>query len=359
MITGQEGGAAISPTVKYLLAYLLALQVGLGFAIPQRWLYHHRIPFELFREDPRLLDRVLDRIQWQIRRERLKDYVIILGDSVSYSGPGGPEQSIGAVMEEMSREAGRPLRVFNLALPSMQVGDLYVVLLKLKERSIATDRVVINLLYAGFVARAPAPPIAFWLADDLRRLDPEAWQHHRSHLAANRRVATDRSPSALFDRYVVPRIPLLAYRPVLKQRLMGWTRPGELHDTRPWTEKPDLPQLLAGPAYHWVFDPTPFDMTGANPQIYFLERILRLTRDSRPLLFLTPTNQALVKERVSHPGYQQNLDRIDAWFRRQPVTYRNWESALDPGLFTDHLHLTPEGYRHLAAMLLRELEPGG
>lgn len=347
----------MSSSWKYLIAYLLLIQLGLGLVIPQSWLYHHRIPYEVFKEDPRLIDPILDQIERQIKRERLEDYVIILGDSVNYSGPGGPEQSIGFYMEQISREAGQPLTVFNLALPAMQIGDIYVMLLKLKQRGIATDRVVINLLYAGFVARNPSPPVTFWLSDELQQLDPVAWERFREHLAANDRISTDRSPAALFDQYIAPRISLLAYRPVLYGQLMRLVKPHltEVYDTRPWTEKPGLPKIMSEYMYQQAFNPTPFDMSETNPQVYFLEKIIALAGEDQLLLYLTPTNQELMKSNVTQAGYQENLARIDAWLSQQPVTYLNLQSAFEHTLFADHLHLTPDGYRILAGLLLEQL----
>ncbi|MFZ5826750.1 MAG: hypothetical protein ACOY94_20870 [Bacillota bacterium] len=351
----------MSASWKYVIGYLLVIQLGLGLVVPQRWLYDHRVPYEVFKEDPRIIDLVLDHIDRQIKRERLTNYVIMLGDSVGYSGPGGPKQSIGYYMEELSREQGKPLKVFNLALPAMQTGDIYVVLLKLRQRGIATDRVIINLLYGGFVARNPDPPIAFWLADDLAKLDLAAWKRFREHLARNGRTPDDRSPSALFDRHFAPKISLLAYRPVLKGQIMKRLKPGakEVYDTRPWTEKPELPRILAGYEYQNAFNPAPFVMTEQNPQIYFLQKIIAHTGASRPLIYLTPTNQELMKANVSQKGYQENLGRIDAWFQGKPVTYLNWERSLEDRLFSDHVHLTPEGYRILAEMLLAQLNKRG
>lgn len=351
----------MSSSWKYVIAYLLIIQLGLGLVIPQRWLYDHRVPYEVFKEDPRMIDLVLDHIEREIKRERLQDYVIMLGDSVGYSGPGGPRQSIGFYMEEISREQGQPLRVFNLALPAMQTGDIYVLLLKLQQRGIATDRLVINLLYAGFVARNPDPPIAFWLADDLRRLDPKAFERFGDHLAQNDRAGANRSLSALFDQHVAPKISLLAYRPVLKGQLMQRLKPGakEVYDTRPWTEKPELPGIMAGYMYQQAFNPAPFVMTEQNPQIYFLQKMITHTEGRRPLFYLTPSNQELMKANVSQREYQENLGRIDAWFDGKPVQYLNLERALEHRLFSDHIHLTPEGYRILAKLLLTQLNNRG
>lgn len=350
----------MSATWKYVVAFLLLIQLGLGFVVPTRWLFDYRVPYESFKDDPRILDLALDHIERRIKQEGLTNYIVLLGDSVAYSGPGAPDQSIGFYMEELSRQAGEPVTVFNLAEPAMQMGDIYTVLLKLQQRGIATDRVVINLLYAGFVARNPSPPIAFWLANDLKQLDPESWKRVEKNLADNGKVPTDRTLSDLFDQYITPHISLLAYRPVIQDKVMKLIRstPQETYDTRPWTAKPELPQIMAEPMYQQAFAPTAFDMTERNPQIYFLERMIERTQGSRPIIYLTPMNQVLMKSTVSQPGYQENLDRIDAWFEGQPVTYLNLENSMEDQFFADHVHLTPEGYRGLAKLLLTQLGEG-
>ncbi len=342
-------------SLKWVLIYLLVIQFGLGYVIPTSWTYDQRIRYEVFKEDTTVLDVVLDQIKARIDREDLTDYVIILGDSVGYSGPGGPDQSIGYYMSQISREQGRPLTVFNLALPAMQTGDLYTVLLKLRAKGIATPRLVINLLHAGFVVRAPYPPVVFWLDNDLKQMDPDSWSRFRQHLIDAGRAKEDPLLTALFQRYIAPHVSLLRYRPVIKGELMSLFSAREVYDTRAWTEKPGLAELLQGYEYQIGFNPAPVDLTEQNPQIYFLQKIMDLTRNDQVLYYLTPTNQELMKPNVTNPGYRENVTRISEWMTAQGVDYLDLESALDPSLFADHVHLTPEGYRVLAGRLLEQL----
>lgn len=347
----------MSSTWKYAVAYLLILQFTLGLLVPESWTYHYRVPYDAFKEGPQTLELALNHIEREIRSEGLSDYVILLGDSVMYSGPGGPERSIGYYMERLAEAGGRSLRVFNLAQPAMQVGDVYIVLDKLRRRGIATDRLVINLTYAGFVNRQDGTPIVYWLGDDLKQVDPEAWGRYRASLVSSPQATISRTPVERLNAGLRRLIPLLAYQPVLKGRLLqAVLSTAEVYDTRPWTEKPGLPELMKEYMYQRGFSPEPFDMTNANPQIDFLERILAQTADHPPLVFLTPTNQVLMAANTTHPGYQANLRAVDAWFAEQAVVYRNWESALPDRLFTDQVHLTPEGYEVLAGMILQTLE---
>lgn len=348
-------------SLRYVLSYLLLIQILLGHFVPTEWFYQHRVQYEIFKSDPTVLDLAIDEMKIRVDKEHLTEYVVILGDSVGYSGPGGPEQSMGAFMEQISQANGAPLRVFNLALPAMQMGDVYTTLLKLQRRGLRPRHVVINILYAGFVARNPAPPSTFWLTDDLKELDPESWTAFREQLEANDRVQQEPFFSGIIRRYVSPHASLLRYRGVLRHRLVhGLTGPGgEVSDTRPWREKPWLQDLVQGWQYQHGFNPTPFDMSERNAQIYFLQRLIALMTDGNLLIYLSPTNQELMKQNVTVPGYQENITRIERWFQGRPVHFVNLESAFDQRFFADHVHLTPEGYRDLAGILLERLQANG
>lgn len=358
---------AVPGVLVYTMLFLLAAQLVVPALVPASLVYDYRLDYEYFRDNHANLDVAIREIGAEIRRERLTDYVVILGDSVAYSAPGGPEQSIGAVMEAIARTERKPLRVFNLAEPSMQVGDIYTVILKLHQAGIATPRLVINLLYGGFVARTPYPPVVFWLEEDLRRLDGEAYDRVRAHLDAARLDPAARPPATLaarFDRFVAgrlyPRFAPLAYRDFIRASLTrlvtGRNPTAEVRDTRPWTEKPQLPRLLEEWEYQQAFLDTPFIMDESNPQVYFLERIMARTAGDRVLFFLSPVNQVLMRTKVAKPGYQENLRRVEQYFASKPVAFLNLEQAIPDRYFADHMHLTPEGYRLLGESIWRSLD---
>lgn len=344
---------------SYALLYLVMLELSLGALVPTAWVYRGRMDYELVKDNPGdNIDVVIERVRAAIERERLNDYLILLGDSVTYSGPGGPEQSLAPALEAVSQRNGRPLRVFNLAMPAMQTGDIYVMLLKLREHGIEPPRLAINLIYAGFAPRAPDPPAVFWLAADLRRLDPDAYARVRANLAANGRDGPPPGLADWFREHVTGRLALVRYRDILRARFLiaiPWRQRREVYDTHRWDQKPGLRELLRGREYRMLFNPAPFVMDETNPQLYFIRRIREAAPHAQILFWLSPVNQVLMADEVREPGYQANVVRIDRWFRRQPVRFVNLEHALPPGLFADHLHLTPEGYQVLARRLHRTL----
>lgn len=344
----------------WALVFLLGINWLTPRLVPLRWVYHYRMDYEILKHNMAGVDAVIEQIAAEIRREGLRDYVILLGDSVTYSGPGGPEQSVGYWLEQTGREAGRPLRVFNLALPAMQTGDMYVIVRKLQRRGVPLPRVAVNLVYAGFVARQPDPPAVFWLADELRRVDPEAWGRWREHLAANGRVPPVTLPG-LVNRHVLPRVALARYRDFVREGALGLRRTQEVYDTRVWSDKPALlAQDPDGPELRRLFDPAPLDLGPDNPQVYFLERMTAALASSGqiqpPIFYISPVNPELTRQQTAHPGYRDNLSRIAAWFEGRPVGYADLSASLDQSLFADRLHMTPEGYRVLAGMLWERLD---
>ncbi len=159
------------------------------------------------------------------------------------------------------------------------------------------------------------------------------------------------------QRHLYPYIPIMQYRDYLRTAL--FRRAGirsEGGDPRPWQEKPWLDHLLRQPVFARAYDPRPFDTGETNLNVYFLHRIAQFQQSGHVLFFLSPVNQALLTDLLKHPGYEENIHRIEqimASIRAEypGVEYLNLERALDPGLFSDNLHLTANGYARLATIL--------
>lgn len=353
--------------LSYAIIFFLAIQVALPWVLPEELIYNGRINYEVAKNKVSEIDVVLDVVSQQIAREQLKDYVIVLGDSVAYSGPGGPRQTISYYMEEISRAEGQPLRVFNLAMPAMQMGDIYTLLLKLQQHGIATDNLVINLIYQGFAARQPDPPIVFWLDQEFKELDPVTFAVVRNHLAINQRgqskeQSLSQTIKEFYEAKVYPLIPLLKYKDYLAQGALSEAKASlkqvasDAPDTRPWYEKPGLAELLAKPEYQKGLSEQPFVMDTTNPQILFLNKVMEQVAGKNVVFFLAPINQKLMQKNVDKAGYQDNLQRVDAYFKDKPVKFLNLENDMDQAYFTDHVHLTPEGYQRLAQVLYHEIK---
>jgi lysophospholipase L1-like esterase len=92
-------------------------------------------------------------------------------------------------------------------------------------------------------------------------------------------------------------------------------------------------------------------MTEYNPDIYFIEKILKHQQGKETVVVLNGANQTLLKQYVDKPGYQANMKAIDSYFHQKHVKYLNLEGKIADSLFTDHTHFIAEGYKTMAALL--------
>lgn len=342
-------------TSKYVLLYLLLIELMLPFIVPfivpLQVVYEYRLNYELLKNKTANLDFVLDKIEQEIKNRGLHDYIIILGDSVAYSGPVPAQESIGADMEKYYKQDGKQMAVFNLAMPAMQVGDLYTMLLKLDEHGISSDKVILNIIYAGFAERKPDPAIVFWLGQDLARLDPASYQHTKPGLEA---AVPKENPALRLNRFLTDHLAIFRYRLLLKSVTFPWGMIGEgaaePADQRPWYQKPGLKKALTAPDYQKGFSVKPFDMSSDNLQIYFLDKIMQHQQGKQTLVFLAAVNPELF-EQVESPGYQENLQRVKQYFAGQDVAYLDFHGQIKQDLFSDHIHLTSQGYAIVAQRL--------
>lgn len=334
----------------YVLIYALLIQLGLVYAVPDSWVYGNRVEYDVIKNNMATdLGVAMDRVARDIRQHPDRDYAILIGDSVTYSGPGRADQSIGYYLEQYSQTHGHPLKVYNFAQPGMAGGDVYAEVLMLKAHHVPLERVVLNQVYADFAYHAPTETMVEWLGDELHRLDPEGWQI--AHGGA--------MPQAAFlvrlRQRLLNGISLWQYRDFLRARL-HLTTSAEVKDTRPWTEKKLwLTALMKDPTYQRWVAPKPMDLTAANPQVQLFERTLGALKGSQVLVWFAPFNRELMAEGVARPGYQENAAKLDAFFAGHPVTYLPLRDAVDPALFTDHTHLVPAGYEQVAARLGEQL----
>lgn len=307
----------------------------------------------------------LDAVKKYIESHNLQDYIVLLGDSVTYSGPGGPLQSVSFYMSKQASENGW-LPVFNFAIPAAQMGDLYTLLLMLDKRGISTDRVVLNIGYASFIKRDPDPPIVYWLEQDLRQLDPAAYRRVEYDLIRSQENKNRPGSIESFLEYnIYSRIPILKYRDFIRaaiERKLG-VRSQETGDPRPWFEKQYLKDALKAPVYQRQFDPSPMVLDESNPAVYFLDRIAEHQRGKGLFIYMNPLNKALMKEETSTPGFVDNMSRLNVFLSQTAgnygFTYVDLTDAVPYDVFSDHLHLTADGYRLLADHLWRILRETG
>lgn len=343
--------------IPYFLFFFALAQLAFSAAAPLSLVYEHRMDYNVVKDNLSDVGRTLDMLAKYIRKQGLKRYVILLGDSVMYSGPGGPGQSVSRFMDDIAEEKGLP-PVFNLAIPAAQVGDFYTLLLMMDERGIATDYVVMNLIYAGFVKRDPDPPVVYWLERDLKRLDPQAFGEIAGDLERSRENKDRLTWLETFLEYrVYSKIPFLKYRDFVRayaMKAVGF-QPETTGDTRPWYEKGYLRGLMTGPVYERQFDASPLVLDGSNPNVAFLERIVRHQEGKRLLVHMSPFNRTLTRDDSSRPEFVRNMEELSAFLGKMAsdrgFDYADLAFRIPDSLFSDHMHLVANGYKTLAETL--------
>ncbi|HWP97077.1 MAG TPA: hypothetical protein VN426_09515 [Syntrophomonadaceae bacterium] len=353
--------------LKYMVIYMLVLQLTLPYTVPLHSAYLYRMNYNLVKDNLDDIDVILDKISQQIEKEQLQDYIIILGDSVAFSGPGSSNTSLGYYLENLAKHSNlrTPLRVFNLAMPGMQTGDVYTMLLKLDQHKISTDHVIFNLIYAGFVERDPSPSVVFWLKDDLHDLDIDSFNRVLPNLTANNYHYQQGLP-ILFNKMVQKNVALFAYRDLIYKYCsdvyydvrFGRVPDDSLGDAGPWFNKSYLSELLQEPEYQRDWSTKPFDMSSNNPQIYFLNKIIKHQDGKNTLVFLAAVNEKLLGDIVPLADYSNNVAQIDNYFRNKPVKYVNMQGKIDQALFSDWVHLTGAGYQELSKILWDNYDMG-
>jgi hypothetical protein len=353
---------------KYVLGYLLLIQFMMPYLIPIDMVFQNRMNYDLVKDNLSNIDVILDQIDLQIKKEKLQNYIIILGDSIAFSGPGNASQSIGFYMQELARESSDSYypRIYNLSMPAMQTGDIYTMLLKLDQHNISTDRIILNVNYGGFVAREPGPPIVFWLKNDLKSLDKESFDRVLANLK-NNGYQDKVDLESRVHQLVWDNLEMYRYSAFLKKWVDNTylkatgsiPKDDALGDARPWFEKEGLRKVLQQAEYRTIFSSQTFDMSINNPQMYFLDKIIDHQKNKQQtLVFLAAANPTLMGDEVAAPGYIHNIRQIDQYFAAQPVSYLNLQGKIESDDFSDHLHLTAVGYQELAQLLWNKFEEG-
>lgn len=352
----------LNKVIFYFVTYLIALQFIFNAFVPSKTIYNYRLNYELVKDRPTNIEAVLKEIKTTIVNEKLEDYVVILGDSVAYSSPGSSDTSIGYYLNERANSEGKSFITFNLAMPSMQVGDIYTLLLKMDEYGISRDNIIIDVLYAGFVDRTPNPPPVFWLDKQLKVSDPITYKRIITSDNENKEKQTyievwgQNIKDKLYQNVSI--FKYKDYVQVYVKEEIGMLK-GKLADAseqvQPWYEKPFLKDLLAEYQYQIGFNPTPFTMDETNPQIMLLDKIIELQEGKNTLIFLAPINEELVGEYLDEENYFKNVERIDQYFSTKPIEYVNYYKKIPFNLFSDQVHYTADGYNYLADLLWEKI----
>lgn len=334
------------------LVFFILIQAAVSVFIDLDKVYRYRLNYNLFLKDQRSIEVVIDEMAKTIKKEKMDNYIILLGNSVAWGTNESSEHSLGRYLSD--QVVGEMDAVFNLSAPSMQAGDIYTQLLMLEEKGIKTDNLMIGLTYSAFVDRTNGPRAVFWLGDYLREADPQAFDDVLPQIVASHykyKSGWKYTEEKLLDN-VLGLFPIYKYGSVvegyLEQRSAGTDLLG---DPRPWHQKKYTDERLTSPDYLSFFNPQPFDMSEKNWGVYFMNRIIERWPDAKKLVFVAGGNGELSRKEIDNPGYQNNLRLMDDYFAGKDVLYMNLQDVISADYFTDHVHLTKEGNEELASLL--------
>jgi hypothetical protein len=344
-------------TIIFVLLYLVFLQLLIPTFINLAPIYNYRIEYDLIKNRPENIHIALQQIAKIVKDQKLQDYIVIVGDSAAYSSPGTPEQSIGYYLEKYYQEENNKTRVFNISLPSNQVGDIYTLLLMLDEYGISREHIIVNIIYTGFVVRNPYPSPVFWFYDELRKRDKVAYVDTLDMLVKNNKV---KESVSYFDFETIKKdiyrhIAILNYKDVIKAFIIN--RFGDVknsiidEDGQTWHEKEFLVEMLKDPMQYRIFWDEDFDMSSDNFQVYFLNRIVELQNGKHTLFYLAPFNKELMDLVEATPNYDENIALIDDYFTSNGLQYLDLTHQIPYELYSDHIHLIPEGYQLVSKKL--------
>ncbi|NOV02675.1 hypothetical protein [Paenibacillus planticolens] len=364
----EQGGSSIILIAKFMgkiprssffiVLFLLILDICLPFAVPIDEIYHYRLSYKLILDNRNDFKVALDKIKRDIDRKKLKDYIIILGDSVFYGSPGKSDDTFNAFIQK-ELAGGKTQQIYNLSLPASQIGDIYAMLLMLDDYGISTDRLIFNVRYASFVSRDTDETALFWWMDELRSMDVRAYQRL---LPSSSNGAPPAKPYQQvkngIENVILPHFRLFSYKDYLNQTVQDeWNRKtngvvasDELGPSEPWYEK-DIQGYLEQPEIKKSFSDAPLDLTERNVDVYFLNKIIEHQKSKDTLLVMTGTNHSLMKDLTGKKGYQENLKTLNDFLVSQPIDFLNLEDSIPDQLFTDHTHFMPEGYHVLARLV--------
>ncbi len=351
---------------KVTLLFALLFFVGAQYAVSQYvtldTVYKHRIKYQVFQKDKRTLEAVVDQIARTIRKEKLEEYIILLGNSVTWGTNESSEHSLNRYLNELSTtDPTHKQTVFNLSLPSMQAGDAYTLLLMLDKKNISTDHVMVGLTYSAFIDRSEGPRAVFWTGDDLRELDNSSYRKVKMQLEKGyykHKSGWDYVEFAFVEK-ALNQLPLYRYRTIVES---NWELEKKgtdlLGNPKAWYEKKVDPEKLKTPDYLNFFNPAPFVKDERNWGVYFMNRIIEHQQDKRLLVFMAGGNSELSEKEMSQPGYKENLEWVEQYFATSGTDFLQLHNEIDAKLFTDHVHLTKEGNQQLAQLIWQKWQEG-
>lgn len=341
-------------SVIFLIIFLLSTEIIFAYVFPARYVYNQRINYDVFKDNVYSIELAVKSIKQTISREKIKNYYIFIGDSVGYGTPCPPEKTISSYLNIISKKEHKDIRFFNLALPSTMFGDFYTVLLLLEKYDVSIDNVILNFSYWEINAKTPT----YWFKHYLKELDSNSY-NKMVELGAIKEDSLWKSTKAEIYHFANKNIGIIGNSGFITNKIKSITN-SLLKESKPalsvWSSKTDLKKAMSKPENRWYFSDKKFNLTENSVQIYFINKIIELQKDKNIIFILNATNNKLLEDETSKQGYQDNINAIEKLFNDKNANFLNYNNKVDYKLFSDHVHLLPDGYSFIAQDLWNKID---
>ena len=334
----------------FLIIFFLSTQIIIPILVPENVIYNGRINYDVFKNNPYYMDVTVREIKKIIDREKPYEIYILMGDSVGYSTPGGPETAINTYMENLANKENRNIRVFNLSAPSMMIGDIYLTLQLLNQNNIPTDHVFINMSYWELQITQPV----FWLKSHMRLSRPDWYSQWVDTKGWSKTTPVNWIKETL-NAFFTRNVSIFAYREFFTNNLKkkGNRQLGVVNTTilSPWFKKPELAISMKKPENAWYYTDKPFVFDNTNPQLFFMNEIMKMQQEKQTLFFMASLNKDMLGAELDKVGFKNNLTGMKAYMAANNIPYIDFNGSIAGDLFSDHVHLLPKGYEQVAKTL--------
>ena len=327
-----------------------------AYFVPSQRLPHN---FKLIYKD---FPSTLDYIQ---RNSGDYDYnVFVIGDSVMYGAGVNPGQTVAAYLQDELDNLlpGRAVKVWNLAIPGSEPGDMYFVLRRVEH--LQPDAVVVNFNMLFFGPASVKDPVAFnwlYLDDGLPRdaLDTLESVYGRGldervgdFLASRWKLYSYRD---LFNAILFDKHPRDRFVEDVNRHMRGWG----LNEQVPLPPDEQRQQKLNQLAF--MYQSKPIDERNNAAYGFTRAALQRLeTLDVPAITVMTAQNEEFLGTMVNNPVFGANVEKVCGLIREHEVAFIDFYGRVPADLFADHVHLNPEGNammaREIAAELAGQLE---
>ena len=233
-------------------------------------------------------------------------------------------------------------------------GDFYTVLLLLQKYGVSTDNVILNFSYWEINAKTPT----YWFNHYLEELDSNSYKK-MVESGAIKEDSLWKNIKAEIYHFANRNIGIIGNSGFVTNKIKSTTN-NLLKESKPalsvWSSKADLKNAMKKSENKWYFSDKKFNLTETGIQIYFIDKIIELQKDKNILFVLNATNNELLKDETLKQGYKDNINAIEKLFNDKNAKFLNYNNKVDYKLFSDHVHLLPDGYSFIAQDLWNKID---